>query len=363
MIKADDTMAEEEMDSADEALCELLGITSLSVTKGEEELQDQKAGSSSSSGVDADHPSRQSLDDLLRLDPLWIQAQVDQHQAQQEYLQQSVCILPYSLHVLDTIMRRLTDELVWGGDHVQADKTYETIHVLKQGQVLERRTLTRMENFVNHHDGWKSLCCDYLRRCISSVMGEEMVLFKEKLNLKPAGGTGFAPHIDAPSLRVSLGKEGPQTFVTVMVAIDNATVKNGCLRIAKGTWDEDESCEVEQPAEDGNPDAGGRAGAIPLTVAESLVFYDLPCRGGSIVAFNGWAPHRSGPNQSSFARRAVFLTYNPASQGDFHDAYYEKMEALRNKWRANVGLTPPQREQLNIDDKKELDALYTVPRA
>jgi ectoine hydroxylase-related dioxygenase (phytanoyl-CoA dioxygenase family) len=360
MVNADAMMAEEEMDSADEALCELLGINSLSVAKEGEDLQDQDEGGSSS--IDANHPPRQSLDDLLRLDPLWIQAQVDQHESHQEYLKRSVCILPDSLHILDSIMRHLTDELVWGGDHVQADKTYETIQVMKQGQVLERRTLTRLENFVNHHEGWKSLCSDYLRRCVSSVVGEEMVLYKEKLNLKPAGGTGFAPHVDAPSLRVALGKEGPQTFVTIMVAIDNATPKNGCLRIAKGTWDEDESCEVVQPEEGGNPDAGGRLGAISPDVAESLVFQDLPCRGGSVVAFNGWAPHRSGPNQSPFARRAVFLTYNPASQGDWHDAYYEKMEALRNGWRANMGLTPPQQQQVNADEKVELDALSTIPR-
>jgi ectoine hydroxylase-related dioxygenase (phytanoyl-CoA dioxygenase family) len=349
MEKADAT-PEEESDScsSDDALFELLGITSLTVAEEVEDCQDRD---------DADHhPPRQSLDDLLRLDPLWIQAQADQHKVQQEYLQQSVCILPESLRVPDAIMRRLADELVWGGDDVEADKTYETIKVMKQGQVLERRTLTRLENFVNHHDGWKSLCNDYLRRCISSVIGCEMVLFKEKLNLKPAGGSGFAPHVDAPSLRVALGKQGPQTFVTVMVAIDNATAQNGCLRIAKGTWNEDESCEVVKPEEGGSPDAGGRAGAILPDTAETLVFQDLSCRGGAIVAFNGWAPHRSGANQSPFARRAVFLTYNPASEGDFHDAYYEKMEALRNEWRA------PQGQPLNTAEKLELEALSTIPR-
>lgn len=184
-----------------------------------------------------------------------------------------------------------------------------------------------------------------------------MVLYKEKLNLKPPGGSGFAPHLDSPSLRVALGKNGPQTFVTVMVAIDNMTTANGCLRVCKGDWSEDRHCTVIQPEEDGNPDAGGRAGAIPAEAESLLEFDDIECQGGDVVAFNGWAPHRSSANASPFPRRAVFLTYNPKSEGDFHDRYYERMEGIRDAWRSKVGL-----EGATVDDKIELDALATIPR-
>jgi ectoine hydroxylase-related dioxygenase (phytanoyl-CoA dioxygenase family) len=185
-----------------------------------------------------------------------------------------------------------------------------------------------------------------------------MVLYKEKLNLKPPGGSGFAPHLDTPSLRVALGGEGPQTFVTVMVAIDNMTTANGCLRICKGEWSEQEHCTVIQPEEDGNPDAGGRAGAIPAETAHDLEFHDVECQGGDIVAFNGWAPHRSSANASPFPRRAVFLTYNPKSEGDFHDRYYERMEEIRNAWRSTVGLSAGG---VTPDEKLEIDALATIP--
>jgi ectoine hydroxylase-related dioxygenase (phytanoyl-CoA dioxygenase family) len=187
-----------------------------------------------------------------------------------------------------------------------------------------------------------------------------MVLYKEKLNLKPPGGSGFAPHLDTPSLRVALGGTGPQTFVTIMVAIDNMTSQNGCLRIAKGRWSEDNHCALVPPEQDGNPDAGGRAGAIPVQEAESFEFVDIACRGGDIVAFNGWAPHRSSANSSPFARRAVFLTYNPASEGDFHDRYYERMDELRNDWRTRVGLSGCC--QLTVDEQNDLSALATIPK-
>ena len=171
--------------------------------------------------------------------------------------------------------------------------------------------------------------------------------------------SGFAPHLDSPSLRVALGSEGPKTFCTVMVAIDDMTIKNGCLRVCKGNWAEDNHCSVIQPDKDGSPDAGGRAGAIPPQISEDLVFEDLTCKGGTVMVFNGWAPHRSSANLSPFPRRAIFLTYNPKCEGGYHTTYYEKMERLRNDWREKSGLA--RRKQLLEDEKLEMDALSSIP--
>ncbi len=145
-----------------------------------------------------------------------------------------------------------------------------------------------------------------------------------------------------------------------MVAIDDMTVKNGCLRICKGDWTETNCCEIIEPEKDGSPDAGGRAGAIPLQVSEDLDFEDLVCKGGTIMVFNGWAPHRSSANLSPFHRRAIFLTYNPKDEGEFHTKYYEKMEKLRNDWREKIGLA--NRKQRMEDQKFEMDALASVPK-
>jgi hypothetical protein len=323
----------------DDALCEILGLTSLD---GVADANDDVSNGARNEGV---VPKCPSLDHFAA-------------ELQQLYKSESVCILPQSMSVPALVMRRLTDELVFGKD-VRVDKTYETIRVLKHGQIEERRTLTRLENFVDHHEGWRELCHVYLKECISTICGTDMVLFKEKLNLKPPGGSGFAPHVDTPSLRVALGEAGPQTFVTVMVAIDNMTSENGCLRIAKGTWSDHNHVPLVPPSDD-NPDAGGREGAIPVDTAEELDFGDLTCRGGDIVAFNGWVPHRSSANASAFPRRAVFLTYNPASEGDFHHRYYEQMEELRNEWRDRVGLGG--RRRLTDDERFELEALATIPK-
>ena len=147
-------------------------------------------------------------------------------------------------------------------------------------------------------------------------------------------------------------------FDTLLV--DDMTEQNGCLRICKGTWNEENHVEVIEPEMGGSPDAGGRAGAIEDAVAENLSFENIVCKGGSIVAFNGWAPHRSASNTSPFSRRAVFLTYNPASEGDFRERYYTKMDEMRNAWRESVGLA--NRQQQLEDEIFESDALTTVPK-
>ena len=298
------------------------------------------------------------------------------HQLAIQYKKDALCIFPPECFIPAEYIRHLTDELISGGPHdVQVDKIYETIKVFiaeengtqshcgKRGEIYPKQVLTRLEQFVDGHEGWSDLCHNYLQKLVSEVLGTEMVLYKEKLNIKPPGGSGFAPHLDTPSLRIAFGDDGPQTFCTVMVAIDDMTKSNGCLRICKGEWNEDTCIHTLAPKIDGgNPDAEGRVGAVPLDVTGRLEFEPLECKGGSIVLFNGWAPHRSAANASALPRRAVFLTYNPKVEGDFHKRYYKKMNEMRRAWRESVALASRQRLQDKEDARLELLAMSTIPK-
>lgn len=331
-------------DSSDEALCEVLGIPSLSIDFDAVVLEPDT--------------SHKSVDDLVQKSDEEIQSTAERLNLRKKYEEESYCIFPEEWSVPPYIMRRLTDELSWGGEKVLADRSYETIQLYKNGEIYERRALTRFENFVSYHKDWDRLCNQYLRRLVSLSLETNYVLFKEKLNMKPPGGSGFAPHLDGPSLRLALGNDGPKSFLTVMVAIDDMTVENGCLRIAKGSWNEVNTCPTMEPEQDGNPDAGGRAGAIALSVCDEMEFQDIDVRAGTIVVFNAWVPHRSSVNRSPFPRRAVFLTYNLEEEGDFHDQYYTAMAKLRNDWRARSGLA----RTISLDEKAELFALQTIPK-
>ena len=285
------------------------------------------------------------------------------------YEKESVCLFPPERSVPAEYIRRLADELTHGGPDVRADKSYETVRARREGEgggeVRHGRVLTRLEHFVDAHPGWSDLCHTHLRELASEVSGVEMVLYKEKLNVKPPGGSGYAPHLDTPSLRIAFGENGPRTFCTVMVAIDDMTELNGCLRICRGEWSEDRRVRTIDPASPpdddddddvGNPDGGGRGGAVHPDVASALVFEPLPCESGTVAVFNGWAPHRSSANASQLPRRAVFLTYNPKEEGDYHAMYYERMTDMRREWRENSD------RRYREDARTELLALSTIPK-
>jgi ectoine hydroxylase-related dioxygenase (phytanoyl-CoA dioxygenase family) len=50
-------------------------------------------------------------------------------------------------------------------------------------------------------------------------------------------------------------------------------------------------------------------------------------RAGETLWFHSRTPHRSGPNRSSIARRALYPTYNAASEGDRREDYYRQKHA------------------------------------
>ena len=61
-----------------------------------------------------------------------------------------------------------------------------------------KRVLCRTENFANSHEGFGGLLRgEQLLHILSQLSGEEMSLFKEKINYKLAGSGGFDPHIDS----------------------------------------------------------------------------------------------------------------------------------------------------------------------
>lgn len=336
--------SDEDYDSADEALCEMLGISSKVI---KQPINDEN--------VEEVCHSIYTENDYITPSELQIRKIIHDNSCKFMYAKDSISILPSELSIDKKLLMRLTDELTYGSNKFQSDKSFEKILYLRNGTVEEKRVLTRFENFVNYHSEWKQIT-DYVAVCCSILTGEEMVLFKEKLNLKPPGGNGFAPHLDGPSLSVALGDAGPKDFLTVMIAIDDMNENNGCLKVCKGAWSEEFHIEVITPeSDDDDPDAGGRRGAIPLHIANDLKFDPIICRGGNIVCFNGWIPHRSSANTSPFPRRAIFLTYNPSREGDYHGLYYSRMTALRDEYRKKV-----EYHAMN-DYDAEIAAMKTIP--
>jgi len=168
--------------------------------------------------------------------------------------------------------------------------------------------LCRTENFVPHHAGLRALLTTGpMLATASALLGEPAVLYKEKINYKLAGGAGYAPHQDAPAYRFVAN------HVSCMVAVDDSLLTNGCLEVVSGMHHE------LLPVDD--------VGCIRADVVADLTWEPVEVRAGETLWFHSRAPHRSGPNLGPTPRRALYPTYNAASEGDLREAYYQQKRA------------------------------------
>ncbi len=169
------------------------------------------------------------------------------------------------------------------------------------------RVIQRIENFCHMHAGFDRLIRDgRLAGWTAALMGGPVVLFKEKINFKMPGGAGFKAHQDQ---QAGWSRYAP-LFVTALVAVDPATVANGCLELVAGRH---------------------RAGLIgeewqPLDEA-GLELRPVPTAPGDVVFFDSFVPHASKPNQTSLPRRLLYLTYNLAAHGDHRHRYHADKHA------------------------------------
>jgi len=171
--------------------------------------------------------------------------------------------------------------------------------------------LCRSENLIPFHPGLRALLTTgTLVESAGALLGEPAVLYKEKINYKLVGGAGYAPHQDAPAYPFI------DVHVSCMVAVDDSTTDNGCLEVVSGMHHE------VLPTDD--------AGCIRGDVADAMQWDPVEVRAGQTLWFHSRTPHRSGPNMSGVARRALYPTYNAASEGDMRADYYRrKLAAFR----------------------------------
>jgi hypothetical protein len=180
------------------------------------------------------------------------------------------------------------------------------------GEWLHYRELTddgpklcRTENFLPFHDALRALLTTGpMLGIASALLGEAAVLYKEKINYKLPGGAGYSPHQDAPAYPFI------DAHVSCMVAVDDATVENGCLEVVSGAHAEVLPTDAR--------------GCIRDDVVQSLVWTAAEARAGDTLWFHSRTPHRSGANTSVVPRRAIYPTYNAASEGDLRADYYRQ---------------------------------------
>jgi hypothetical protein len=174
------------------------------------------------------------------------------------------------------------------------------------------RQLCRTENFIPFHPGLRDLLCgDRLLAAVGELLGEPALLYKDKINFKLPGANGFAPHQDAPAFT----GQGQKNHLTLLLAVDPCTPENGCLEMSAGG-------HRLGPLPHTEPGGGLDAGWVAR-----LDWAPVVLRPGDAVFFGSYIPHGSGPNRTDRPRRTLYVTYNPAGEGDRHAAYYADKRA------------------------------------
>ncbi len=181
-----------------------------------------------------------------------------------------------------------TNEYLRGlpADHgfiARADELTFALHVVKRSQ--------KVREFVST-DVLVDLCCD--------LLGDDVRLYWDQAVYKKAGCEEEFPwHQDNGYNFVS-----PQDYLTCWIALNDATIDNGCPWVMPGV-------HKEGTLEHWSTKLGFQClrdseGAIPVEA-----------KAGDIVVFSSLTPHRTGPNLTAAERKAYIVQYAHAGAAMF----------------------------------------------
>ncbi|KFY17221.1 hypothetical protein V492_00815 [Pseudogymnoascus sp. VKM F-4246] len=211
-----------------------------------------------------------------------------------------------------------------------------------------KSVLCRTENYANYHADFNGLLRgDRILGILGQLAGEDMLLFKEKINYKLAGSGGFAPHVDSTAYTHVKNIK----HLTILIAVDESNMSNGGLEVVEGSHQMDV------------PIAKADNCIEPAWVADHT-WLPVELEAGQILIFGSYLAHRSGANKSSSDRKAIYATYNCKREGDLHDDYYadraklwpathKRQEGMKYEEGAlRYGFGSPM---LTVDSGKQLD--------
>ena len=175
----------------------------------------------------------------------------------------------------------------------------------EQSTISGQRILSRLENFLAYHHGFKQLTQGpKMQGVVSQLFGEPAILFKDKINFKLPGSAGFTPHQDVQAGWATYGS----LHITALISIDPASIENGCLEIAGGFHNRGLIGDEWAPLNDQS--------------MQDMTFIYAETQPGDAIFFYSFSPHKSIPNTTQASRRILYITYGKASEGDHLAQYY-----------------------------------------
>ncbi|MDP6388778.1 MAG: phytanoyl-CoA dioxygenase family protein [Alphaproteobacteria bacterium] len=189
-------------------------------------------------------------------------------------------------------------------DEFEEAKYYET------SPITGENILVRIENVLGDHNAGLAdiLLAPKAIECLTQLMGEPPVLFKEKINYKLPGCRADKLHQD----QAAGWNRYCDFFITMAIVVDENRKDNAALSfMTSGNYERELMTEEWQPLTEDDP---------PYSPEDEYTL--LEADPGDIIFFDAYVPHGSPPNTSNRSRRNIFLTFNRQSDGDMRATYY-----------------------------------------
>ncbi len=134
---------------------------------------------------------------------------------------------------------------------------------------------------------------------VRGLIGPKIKLFRDQMLLKPPGGQPKPLHQDQSYFRV----QPEDDLVTAWIALDNATVENGCMCYVPGSHKHGIFGVTKDPLRPVHhvPDTRG------IPIRETV---QCPVSAGSVIFHHGCTLHNSEVNQTQTWRKAVIFHYS-----------------------------------------------------
>ncbi|MEJ7929395.1 phytanoyl-CoA dioxygenase family protein [Ramlibacter sp. AN1015] len=168
------------------------------------------------------------------------------------------------------------------------------------GGVTARTVLRKLDNPHHHREAFRRLAAHPpLVALVESLIGPGVSVSFSQIFFKPPEGGGPKPaHQD----NFYFGPNDIEGVVTAWIALDDATLENGCLYFGDGTNRGPVYAHEAPPDEPFNLQ-------LPAAILALQPMSPAPVMRGGVSFHHGNTFHQSGPNHSSRWRRACALHY------------------------------------------------------
>lgn len=193
----------------------------------------------------------------------------------------------------------IADIQAWG-EGILADLPAEQRAWYVDGGVKARTVLRKLDNPAFFRPALRALAADpRLVAMVEQLIGPKVGVYFSQVFFKPPEGGGPKPvHQD----NYYFGPNDNEGVVTAWIALDDATIENGCMYFGEGTHLGPIYPHVTPPDEPFNLQvAAEEAARHPMTPA--------PVPKGGVSFHHGITFHQSGPNHSTKWRRACAMHY------------------------------------------------------